>query len=223
MWLLLRSYGLGLSASAFGALAFMLSGFLTSHRGHAAMHASAAWAPLIVFLWLQVRKRRGYRFNAGFALAAAMQMLAGHPQVVFMTAALLVGRELYGAVCERKSRFAMLILVYAGALLLSAVQTLPALVLAFRSGRTGVHPGGFFSDALTLRAFLTFIMPYMDGAMREGFYGPAAPARPHLAEVMCYIGILPLIFFARAVVFGFQDEKTRPTVFWALVAFFGLA
>ncbi|MHC4661349.1 MAG: hypothetical protein ACYS8W_06635 [Planctomycetota bacterium] len=223
MWLLLRTFGLRRDSAAFGAVAFMLSGFLISHRGHVAMHATAAWAPLVVFLWFRTRDGRGIRRLLIFVIILALQILAGHLQIVFMTCALLTGREFYFFLAKQRSRLRLLAAAFAAAILLTSMQLIPAILLTLRSDRFHVRVGDFFRGAMGIKALFTFIIPYFNGGIRDGFFGATTPGRPNVAETMCYIGILPLVFSARAFARVFGKPRRIEPSFWILAVLFGLA
>ena len=134
---LLRSLGTSRAAACIGALSFGLGGFVLSTLSLFPFLFSAAWLPLTC---LFTRRFLQHRTARDFALAAgslAMQFLVGEPVTVAQTGLLL---GLYAL--SRKSRLRDLGFVAAisvTALLLSSVQTLPAIDHA----RDSVRAGGF--------------------------------------------------------------------------------
>ena len=96
-YLLGRDLGLGKPGSAIAAVTFMFAGFMVAHAGHLNQVSSAAWMPLIFFLFNRalVRKKFSYAIWAGAAMGLAL--LAGHLQSIFYLCALLLGLVAYRA------------------------------------------------------------------------------------------------------------------------------
>ena len=134
---LLRSLGTSRAAGVIGALSFGLGGLLASTLSLFPFLFSVSWLPLVCMFTRRLLMERRFR---DFALASscfAMQFLVGEPMTIAQTG-LLLGAY---ALC-RPSRFRDLGLVAAisvSALLISAVQTLPAIDHA----RDSVRARGF--------------------------------------------------------------------------------
>lgn len=88
-WLLARHLTGDPVAAAVAGVAFAQSGFFFAHVGHAALLASAAWLPWVLYGYERLRERPtfGRALFAGAALAASF--LAGHAQLAFMITAFL--------------------------------------------------------------------------------------------------------------------------------------
>lgn len=130
-------------AALLGAIAFGLSGYLTSYPLlQPAILETIAWLPLaLLFLWRASRATRPVLCLVAAGLALALSALAGHPQT-FMHVAYVAGAYLlFQAIRARWSaRWVLLagttlFLVAAGA---SAAMWLPALQFAIHSTRTAV-------------------------------------------------------------------------------------
>jgi len=89
-YLLLRVYGLSRAASYYGAVAFTFSGFVISKIKFTYMVNSIPWVPLAVYGLEKAFLRRDLRFGLLTSLALAMQLLAGGPQILFITLLLLL-------------------------------------------------------------------------------------------------------------------------------------
>ncbi|MCX6024153.1 MAG: hypothetical protein NTZ05_20955, partial [Chloroflexi bacterium] len=72
-------------AALLGALCYSLSGLLAAHAGHLNQASAAAWLPLIFVLYEQARRRRSLPLATLGGAALALQLLAGHPQVSYLT------------------------------------------------------------------------------------------------------------------------------------------
>ncbi len=157
--------------------------FLRVYAGHIASMAAMAWAPLVflaVDAWLDSR-RPGWLL-LGMA-AVAMQIFAGHPQTVFLTA---LGAGLYSLL--RKDVLGVAAL-YAGGAALGAVQLLAGFQATSETVRD--RPISFEvakSFNFPAENLLTFFAP--------GFFGDGAThpywGRWYLWEASAFIGIAGL-------------------------------
>lgn len=165
-WLFLRDQDLSPEASAAGALAYTLSGYMVSQNGMPDMLASCTWLMGSLFFlgrWLKSR-RRTWLLLLGASLA--MPLLAGRAEGVIINAAAASGWILFskrsGATtgARLKSLFTAMPLAGAVALLLSMVQILPSREL----GKLSIKGGGFLLEVATLWSFhprrlLEFLLP----------------------------------------------------------------
>jgi hypothetical protein len=79
------SLGLGRVTSVVGGAAFAFSGFMNGQAGHVNQFSVAAWLPAVALaLDLTMRTRRLLP-AAGLVLGLTLQIVAGHPQQVYMT------------------------------------------------------------------------------------------------------------------------------------------
>jgi hypothetical protein len=92
-----RDLDCGKAGSGVAAITFMFCGFMVAHAGHMNQVSSAAWIPLIFFLFNRALTRRRFSYAVGAGLAMAVALLAGHLQSVFYLCALLAGLVLFRA------------------------------------------------------------------------------------------------------------------------------
>ncbi len=184
-----------ISAFASGAV-FMFSGFISQQVGHPNQLNAAIWIPLL-FLLLDITVRRGSLLAAtGGGLIVAVQILAGHPQEVYLSLFALGLYSLFrggqGAVAQlnatSKLRAALgaglaPVATWVGMVLLgagvAAVQLLPTAELAALSIRGG---------GLSYPEIVSFSLPpaeFLRGLL------PAYGDYP-FAEFISYVGFLPL-------------------------------
>jgi membrane protein YfhO len=135
-WLAYRWTQNRLAASIAG-LAFALNGLMLNSLMWTSNLAALSWQPLVV-LWVEQAWRSGGRRTVVAALAGAMQMLSGAPEIIVFTWTLL-GMLWLGQVGWKKIRFWMtlrrfmvVVVLIAG---LSAVQLLPFFDLLKHSER----------------------------------------------------------------------------------------
>jgi len=213
-----RALGLRRGPAFLGACTFMLGGFLPAHLNHMNMVAAAAWLPWL--LWAIERAAQAHRWR-DWALAAAffgLQGLAGHPQVMWLSAAPAAATALAGPLAGPRSalqpgRQLGQLAACCGALLLGAAlgaaQLFPTLQLTILSQRA--HP-------LTFDFFTSFSMPPADLLrLVRPFAGNPFPAVSQ--ETVGYVGLLPLALAALAPLV----RRGRLTAFWFLVAALGLS
>jgi hypothetical protein len=125
-----------LSASIAG-LVFALNGLMLNSLMWTSNLAALSWQPLVV-LWVEQAWRFGGRRTVIAALAGAMQMLAGAPEIIVFTW-MLLGMLWLGQACRRKipfwpalQRIVIVVVLIAG---LSAIQLLPFFDLLKHSER----------------------------------------------------------------------------------------
>jgi len=94
-YLFVRNLGLGSWACFVGGLTFMLSGFLSAHKGHQAMMSAAIWLPLMLLFVDRFAGNLRLREIASASLAWAMSILAGFPQVTVYAIVVVAAYTVY--------------------------------------------------------------------------------------------------------------------------------
>lgn len=150
-YLLLRSLSVTRASSIVGALAFGLGGFVLSGLQLFPFLFGAAWMPLTFLYGRRAILGRRARDFALAVLFLGIQCLVGEPVVLLQTG-LMLGIYAIGVAVEQRSvasavrNVALVALIGFAALLLSAVQILPAIDHA----RDSVRAGGFsFAEVST--------------------------------------------------------------------------
>jgi hypothetical protein len=172
-------------ASAAGAFAggasFMFCGplFLRLYAGHLPYLCGVAWLPGLLLVVDELRRAPSARWIAAGAAAAALTVLAGNPQAVWLA---LLAAGLYAALelppARRRAQYALaLAAVAAGGAALSAAQWLPGLYAAAESTRwQGLAPDGASSFSMQVPDLLSLVVPstLSEGLRRaasgSGFY-----------------------------------------------------
>jgi hypothetical protein len=202
------------AVSAGFAFAAGASVVLCFHSGQVQYSMALCWLPLVLWLVLRGQDRPSLRTSALLALALALQLLAGHPQVVWITgvgaATLLLARRL-GKPLPAQAKLALLDLIrLAGAVvvaaLLAAVQLLPFHELVGQANRQ--------TPSLAFSGFYA-MPPYAWASVVV----PPGPGMPLLTIYDLYAGLLvPLAGVAYLV--RVRDRNARALL--ALVAFAAL-
>ncbi len=183
LWALRRGLHPFAGFVAAALLMFCAPHFLRVHAGHIASMAAMAWVPL-VFLALDewAAARRPGWLLLGMA-AVAMQILAGHPQTVYLTA---LAAGLYSVL---RLQILAPAAIYAGGAALAAVQLLASLQATSETIRDRPVPFEFArSFGFPPESFLTLFAPAFFGdAASHAYWG-----RWYLWEASAFIGVVGL-------------------------------
>jgi hypothetical protein len=196
-YLFARQLGLGRFAASVSGIAFMFSGFMLAHITHWTMIDTMAWLPAILACLVRADSTQRPRWGALGGLALGVAFLAGHPQlfyhVVLATVALgltLVARRAAAAEPWRRLA-AILLLVPAVALGVSAVQLVPSWEMAVASHRAGLGYDWKTTGSLLPAYLAQAILPW--GLFTVGGW------RTSGSEYYLYPGVLPLILAVHAL------------------------
>ena len=227
MLALLRALGASAEGATLGAIAFALTPNLVAVGafGHGSQMMTAAYLPLLILLLDRFVRRGSPLWLAGFALAAALQLLRGHVQIVFYTWLALGGYALFLAITSaregRRAEAARALAGLAAGLLLgfgmSAFLYLPTHEYASLSVRGGGEGGGAGLEYATSWSFhpvemLTFVIPSM-----FGFGGATYWGHMPFTDYPNYMGIVVLAL----AVYGAMRWPGK--IRWYLVAMTGIA
>jgi len=199
-----RRLGLSRPAGFAAGVTYALAAnhFFRVYQGHWSFLGAMPWAPAVLWCTEGVLRGGGARAALLGAAALALQLLAGMPQITFYTGLLaavyFVVRLAAAPAAERPARHAalrrvgLMAAMVAGALLLSAVQMLPALELARESSRM---------ERVTLEWATQYSLPpeNLIGLVVPGAFGPVRSeglaywGRWNFWEVGCYMGLVGLM------------------------------
>ena len=215
-YLFAKNLPLGAYASLVGGLLFMLSGFLSAHKGHQAMLSATVWLPLMLFFMDRYVARRHLKELASASLAFAMSVLAGFPQVTLFSILVAATYALYRFRADARNAWdAMLRWLFAMgtvgilSLLLSSFQLFAVVEALPQMTREKLTYGAFSEDYLPIYHLLTFFIPnVMGGFFHIRTYSPEI----NVVEVYPYMGLLPLALVY--VAFRCRRRESRDAVFW---------
>ncbi|WP_428936984.1 hypothetical protein [Fontivita pretiosa] len=227
MWC--RRRGAGSIAALMGGTLFMFCGPMSMHiyAGHLPHLCCAAWMPLVLLCIDGVLDRLGGGWRGILpwcllgAVAVAMQILAGHPQIAYITA---IGVLVYSAIpagrylasrrrSEAAKLAAALAAMYALGAAISAAQLLPAIDVARELTRAGGTDFDFASSySLPPENLLSLFLPHLFG---NDFDSPYL-GRWLMWETSLFVGatatILTVIGLARTL--GSARQPVRGERFW---------
>jgi hypothetical protein len=163
MYFLARRWTGNNFAAAFAGTVFAFNGFTLNLIMWPSHLATFAWMPWVV-LAVELAWRDGGRKIILAAIAGAMQMLAGGPEIIFFTWIVLLAlwvQQLLQSGAPRGKIFWRFPLVVALVAALTAVQVLPFLDLVAHSQRST----GYFDTrwSLPLRGWANFLVPMVFG------------------------------------------------------------
>jgi hypothetical protein len=201
-------------AAGIGALSYACAGLTVQEGGHLNQISAAAWLPAVILGYDQAVQRRSLRWAAFGGVALALQILAGHPQITYITAVALV---LFGLIRHSSLNPRQLVwpavtgIIIAGlGFLLSAAQVLPMLELKQLSIRAaGVPWGEAIGISLTPPTLLRVLLPPL--WLRPDSVGFET------TDYLGYIGTVPLCLGLSALV-----VRSRLTIFGAALCVLGI-
>ncbi|MDI6831022.1 MAG: YfhO family protein [Actinomycetota bacterium] len=232
-YILSRHYGLSRPSSLFAAIAFTFSGFVVAKMKFTYMVQSIAWFPLAVYGLEKALRSRQLKFLALTTTALALQLLAGGPQIFYITLLLLVCilawrtyfllREPgYGNAGSRLKAAARLCILFFIAVLLAislaAPQFLPQVAgFPYFNRSYGMDFNATLVIPMQPRSLSLFFSPYQHG---NPAYGTCNLPRHLFWEDIAYPGLLTLVLSLVALVF--LSRKDRDVALWFLVALVSL-
>jgi hypothetical protein len=222
----LAGFGTALWVQRTGAhrLAGLLSGcmvmfgapfFLHAYAGHLSMVDAMAMAPWLLLAIDGILKRPELRWVLLGAGALGFQLLAGHPQTVFIT---IVACSIYAVLRIIQSwvslrALAAFVAVGIGALILSCAQLVAGFAAASEGARRGGLPYGFASMfSFPPENFMTMLVPNFFGDMtaQAPYWG-----RCYLWEASAFVGVIGLTL----AIYGAARSTSREKWVWtAMVA-----
>jgi len=212
-----RLLGLTVIPAFTAGVIFGFSGFIISHKPHTAILNTAAWLPLVLYLFERLRSTLEFKYAAFASLVIGIQVFAGNIQICIYTyIVLLVFGVIYmpGFDGRKRTRFGLLCLfsLVAG-LLIASPQIYEGYRfsgISFRSTHPESYGYAFFSAFHMYISMLpSFIFPFFFGGGEYGGpgWGPSDGMVP-------FIGTFPLILAGIVFFYGVRSDRN--------VRFFGV-
>ena len=196
MYLLAYRWTQNRLAASLAGLVFALNGLMLNSLMWTSNLAALSWQPLVV-LWVEQAWRTGGRRVVIAALAGAMQMLAGAPEIIVFTWAML-GLLWLGQAWEKKisiwpalRRLVVMVVLIAG---LSAIQLLPFFDLLNHSERTSSYEVANTSP-MPIWGWANFVLPVFH-CIHTAFGPWLQPYQIWTSSYYCGIGALVLMTVA---------------------------
>ena len=244
-WMLARKFGCAQAGSLLAALVYTYGWFPTRICLEWAI-ISGAWLPLAFWAVEAFLERGWWRYAILLTVALAMQMLAGHFNLAFITQVALVvyiparfwqkrqqaaaeeptkaGSPQLTAIATRKSAFLLLIAAMVLAYATSAVQLAPTWELKQISQRETIgaeHDPGY--GHIPTWYLSQFVLPwfwYPRGRALDLALFACAPAT-NLVEAHLYFGFLPLLLAVYGL-WKYRLLRDRPLLLWGVIGLLAL-
>lgn len=205
-YLYTRSLRLSKGASCLGAIVWTVGGFNVAHLNHVGVISVTAWLPWTFLLSRSLLVKgarntgREWLTMGGLGLVVGLKFLAGHPQMALLGSIALLFYVLF-LLCTTKPS-AGSVLRWCGGIslgvLISLPQLLPTMELATLSQRAGGLEEIFFTSySFPPLLLATYVSPFFMGN----------PYPEGSVEVMCYVGLLPLVLAQVALFRSSKDER----------------
>ena len=205
-WFFARSMGIGRAGALLAATAYMFGGFAMGYvfSGHLPQLIALSWTPLLFFAAQKGLKKGGAfsRYIILGAIVLALQLLGGHPQIVYGS---LVGVTVFvlfywphGMASFARGigrRAWLLIFVTAFGFVLAAVELIPAAEFSSLSDRAIIKNFRFATeDSFPPEKFITLAAPEFFGNKTNSIYW----GRSSFWETTGFVGIAVLAFVPAA-------------------------
>jgi Bacterial membrane protein YfhO len=212
-------------ASVGAGLVYSMSGFMMGHLTMIGLVHAAAWIPLCLLALEQLRQRVARRWLVIGVVALVCCLLGGHPQ------SSLAGLGLSGlyalvrgwqAPIGRWKYYRYGLAVFAIGIGIAAIQLLPSVELSRLSLRSDLTQAAFLAGSLWPKQALQYLFPFLFGSEMAlppytlAYWGKDG----NPADIATYMGILPLILTAIAIVTHHRQGVVRLWCGVGLVAFF---
>jgi hypothetical protein len=206
MYLYLRKLGIGRDGALLGGFAFMFNGFFVGWLQFGVFLYVAIWIPLVFLLMEYSWERQTAAWAMLCSLTLALSIYGGHAQVAYYLLMAAGAYWLFRAGVDLAAsrnagrrwllRFSYLTgVVWIGAVLLSAAQTIPTLELAGLSGREGEDIDALLTSGIPRFHFITMLMPDALGNPVDGIWW----GKHNYSETSMYVGVWPLLLAVSAI------------------------
>ena len=219
-YLYLRRLTADRTGATLGAIVFLGSGFMLARLQFPTMVQSAAYLPWILLLVDRIIERPRLWYGALLTVVVALELLAGHAQIAYMT---LTGAIVYALIRlfqirRHPARAWRALSEMAGTLslgiLTASVQLMPALQLYGESTREHLRWREANRFVLLPEQLSNFVLPNYYGNPVGGDYWGAGNAW----EPCVFVGLIPILLAGYAVIRGTRRPAVRYFALLALIS-----
>jgi len=207
MYFFIRTLGLGKHASILGGIIFMFCGFFVTHGSNINLIEASIWIPLLFLFVERIFRSRKTRDGIVGGFILGLSILAGYPQaVMFMGYALLL-YILFRLISYTRAKERVTAIIWPLLLVpiigfgLSAVQIMPATVLAKESVRPTMAYDNAVEGSFKPSQIITFLVPKFFGSWESGKRTYWGGEFWEYWETCGYVGVLPLILAILAMIY----------------------
>lgn len=220
-----REIGLKRYSSMISALSFMFSGFLIKHiyASMTDMFTSYVWLPMILYCIERVIKHPKILNIGLLGMGIALQIHAGHVQIIFNTMYFTIAYLLFRIITTRENR-AKIIKSILGASIIGALLSMNVLMSVYFFSTVFPRTGGVeywyaVESSYTPIKLITLIIPGFFGSGLDDSLWDIDAKYSHW-EVNMYMGLIPLFLAIYAVLY----RRGKFVLFYSIAfAFFFIA
>ena len=212
---------LGRVPAVAGAVVYMLSDLFVIHPGNLNIIATAAWLPLVFLCFRRAVQRKSWGWAAWAGVTLGIAALVGHAQMLLyigMSLGLYTVYVVYDRWTEgwqsALGRAGLLCLTAGLAFGLAAIALIPAFDMTHYTVRASMSYEEASNYSMPLAGLIGTVLPGFFGRGTGTFWAPWPRTE------MGYVGVLPLLLAAVAVLFSFRCSLL--TRFCAFLGLFGL-
>lgn len=215
-----RKIGCGCVGALLSGVSFAFGGYMVMSLGQSQNIAAAAWLPWILLAVEHLYTALSWRWLALGACFVTLQFLAGMPQLTLYTV-LLVGAYVLFSLWGRppvapRWQFTLSVgWLSLCALLMSAVQLLPAYELQQASGRVRLSYAAFAEFAFPLKQIGALLIPFLYGGATMPPYRMPYAGEAGIFVTCGYVGLLALMLAFVAVK---EARRAKLVWFWVFAA-----
>lgn len=225
-FLFLRKLNLSTPPAFLGGLAFMFCGFASAHLAHYMIVITMAWLPILLYAIETYLQSRRPLHLALAALAFGLSLFGDYPAVSLYIGMVSFPYIWFRALASQstvkepllarlKTAAVTSAILFPGGVLIAAAQVFPILESLPLVTRDKISFDFFASFSFPLYQMPMLLFPYLFGANIEGPYPAPYFGESNLMELTGYVGFLPLLLAAFALLLPRRD---RQVYFWAIVA-----
>ena len=198
-YILARVLNLSKPAALLTALTFSYSFFFSTRFIHPSIIFCASYLPLGLWCIEKMFITKQPRVGLWLSLVVALQFLAGHPQITFISILAYVSYSFFRLLFfwqrpETTTKYILIIILAIGVGIgIAAVQVLPTFELSRYSSRITQGNDFIFSYSLPQSHYLTYLFPYLFGLSTANSNIGFLQFGGHYWEFALYIGIFPFL------------------------------
>lgn len=192
--------------SLYTSIIFTFSGTVATYANNVSILHVLVLMPWVLWSFLRYLRSGKLPDYLIACLVFSLQIIAGHPQVMYLTGLLIFCFVVSHPKISLASKIRRSILFISLALGLSSIQLFPFVEFAFKSNRSVSGFSYSTSGAFPLWGIIRLLLPNSIGNLS------GAGAWAASGSLVGYVGILPLIFCLN------NTRKTFGSLFWIIVA-----
>jgi len=220
MYFFLNEYKLNKLASFVGALVFMFSGNMISHRSLSVYLNVFTWAPLILLFLEKFRKSKRFEFLLLASLFLSISFFGGAQQLFIYLSIMIALFIFYYSFIYNPGKnlfFLWAFIMFIFVILVGSIQLIPTFELVNNSfARSSVDYNYMTIDSYNIKLLPSIIFPYIFGCKHNSITGIPSMFRwmghSDSVNMIRYFGITTIPFFLIGL-----TKKNKHVFFWIFI------